>query len=40
MIRTDLLYITTSVSPGGHNSFVVNSDKFDEKIFDELIKGC
>lgn len=40
MIRTDLLYITTSVSPGGHNSFVVNSDKFDEKMFDRLIKGC
>jgi hypothetical protein len=32
MIRTDLLFITTSVSPGGHNSFVVNSDKFDELV--------
>ena len=40
MIRTDLLFITTSVSPGGHSSFLVNIDKFDEKMFGELIKGC
>jgi hypothetical protein len=40
MIRTDLLFITTSVSPGGHSSFLVNVDKFDEKMFDELIKCC
>ena len=40
MIRTDLLFITTSVSPGGHNSFLVNVDKFDEKMFDGLIKDC
>lgn len=40
MIRTDLLFITTSVSPGGHNSFIVNIDKFDEKMFDKLIKSC
>ena len=40
MIRTDLLFITTSVSPGGHSSFLVNVDKFDEKMFDRLIKDC